>query len=526
MDSASLRGIGFLSSIALIVNNITGPGIPTLPNVYAESGWLLPTLCIVVVWALTTSSATMLCEAMEKIPGNRNYRKNLEYSTVVLHYLGERWHKAAELAVLGALQSLNIISVVQAAQVMDNAISAVFGGSCGLNFTPFENHILDVNGTAVPVPGSTRFFTCINTNNMTNGNAWGCHLVMSLGFVVSAGLTLPFAWVDLEDNIIYQNICFCGAFVCWGLWFLFCMVTMANISPSLPAVNTNPQTGRMAGILGAVLFNFGFVTTVPTWVNSKRVAVSTNRSLWSSSLLCLAVFIGLGWGGAVAFPGALRGPVTNTCELQVKDPDYNCASNLIVALSQKPALPQWLRAQPSMETLIRFSVYLFPIFADLSGIPIFAIIIRNNLEQSGMSRWLSVFIGAIMPWLIGLPLLWMPNIVSQFLNYISLLAVGFSDFLIPMLVYIRLLQHGSGERSVEISLAADVTPKDSDSVLPTVWRPHEAFPAYLGCTGRIKTCFAATMATVLLMSSFVAFGVDVAQGSYSFDAQSCATAGA
>ena len=81
---------------------------------------------------------------MRKIPGNEHFRDRIEYTSIVDYYFGRKAYLAAQIGLNGALQSLNIISVIQSAQVMDNAISAMFGHSCGINLSPFP---LKVNGT-------------------------------------------------------------------------------------------------------------------------------------------------------------------------------------------------------------------------------------------------------------------------------------------------------------------------------------------------------------------------------------------
>ena len=53
------KKIGFFASVALLINNITGPGVPQLPNLFVESGWLTPVLCILGVWIMTTLSSAM-----------------------------------------------------------------------------------------------------------------------------------------------------------------------------------------------------------------------------------------------------------------------------------------------------------------------------------------------------------------------------------------------------------------------------------------------------------------------------------
>ena len=46
-----------------------------LPLVYQQAGWLTPTLAILITFVLSSYACTMLCEAMQMIPGNRNFEK-------------------------------------------------------------------------------------------------------------------------------------------------------------------------------------------------------------------------------------------------------------------------------------------------------------------------------------------------------------------------------------------------------------------------------------------------------------------
>jgi amino acid permease len=41
-----------------------------LPLLNQQAGWLTPTVAMVVVYVLSSFAATMLCEAMQRIPGN------------------------------------------------------------------------------------------------------------------------------------------------------------------------------------------------------------------------------------------------------------------------------------------------------------------------------------------------------------------------------------------------------------------------------------------------------------------------
>jgi hypothetical protein len=163
------KNISYFAGIALLINNITGPGVPQLPNIFAEAGWLVPTIIILVVrapsasaaeaparvpasspapdpvmhppapahprhtqiWVMTSLSTVMYCEAMRKIPGNEHFRGRIEFTTIVKYYFGDCAYVCAQIGLNGALQSLNIISVIQSAQVMDNTISTIWGALAG-----------------------------------------------------------------------------------------------------------------------------------------------------------------------------------------------------------------------------------------------------------------------------------------------------------------------------------------------------------------------------------------------------------
>ena len=47
-------------------------------------------------------------------------------------------------------------------------------------------------------------------------------------------------------------------------------------------------------MLGTILFNFGFVTTVPSWVNEKKPHVSVNKTVWISTFCCNLIFFVIG----------------------------------------------------------------------------------------------------------------------------------------------------------------------------------------------------------------------------------------
>jgi len=514
------KSIGMFASVALLVNNITGPGVPGLANMFVESGWLFPVITIIAIWAMTSLSAAMFCEAMRKIPGNEHFRDRVEYTTIVDYYFGRKWYIAAQVGLNGALQSLNIISVVQSAQVMDNLISVIFGKTCALNLSPFQSIWTDPAGMNHNVAGSTDIFSCINTNHLDAGNAWGCHVVLTAGFLVTAAMAIPCGRWNLDDNMYIQVVCFVLTIACWAIWMIAGFTAFDGPeSAGIPAINTDPNTGSQAGVLGVILFNFGFVTAVPSWINEKRPHVSTNKALWLSTTICIIVFFCVGLPAAIGFSDVLQGPVSGTCARQTTDQSFNCANDVLQVITDSPLTPAAWQSGVG-RFVLKASVFLFPIVAVVSSIPIFSIVIKYNMIENGFSQPVSFFWGVLFPWLVGFPLLYMPNILSQFINFTSLVFVSFTDFIVPWALYIK-LQNG---RVSETGVAEDGSFLCEAEQEINI-HAHYAISRRLRVSANTKRCVSIVLMFVLAIAAAVATVLTVVQGTYAMNLQVCALVG-
>eukprot|EP00039_Didymoeca_costata_P013080 m.193963 g.193963 ORF g.193963 m.193963 type:complete len:557 (+) comp15670_c0_seq5:103-1773(+) len=440
------KTIGMFAGVALLINNITGPGVPGLPNMFAEAGWLIPTVLFLLIWAMSSLSTTMYCEAMRRIPGNEHFRGRIEYTTIVEYYFGRTWYIASQIGLNGALQSLNIISVIQSAQVMDKAISAMFKRSCAFNLSPFS-----LSGDHGKLAQSTEFWSCIDVNSVSDGDAWGCHVVMTMGFITTLLITIPMGYYNLDDNMIIQVIAFVLTVGCWIVWILASFSADPHSQPlpygnttgqgtwTIPMYNSDSNFGSQAGVLGTILFNYGFVTTVPSWVNEKKPSVSVNKSVWFSTFMCNIIFFAIGIPGALGFKYYLAGPATNNCAYGVDTNDPgNCMQDLMSVLSNRTMAPDSWVKHKGLEGLLEASVYLFPIVAVLSSIPVFSIVIKYNCIENGLSKRFSIFWGVLFPWLVSIPLLYQPNALNQIINLSSLFFVSFTDFIVPWCLFIML----------------------------------------------------------------------------------------
>merc|ERR1712072_844984 len=108
------------------------------------------------------------------------------------------------------------------------------------------------------------------------------------------------------------------------------------------------------------------------------------------------------------------------------------------ALTQSKTEPGSWAAHGFSDSLLSMSVYLFPIAAVVSSIPIFSIVIEYNLLENCFSKASSFGFAVVLPWAIGFPLLYMPNVLAQFVNFTSLIFVTFTDFIVPLALYAKL----------------------------------------------------------------------------------------
>lgn len=442
-------------------------------------------------------------------------------------YFGRKWYIASQIGLNGALQCLNIVSVIQSAQVMDNLISVIFGKSCGLNFTPFPGRFeQDGKATISPIPGSTDFFTCFNTNNLDGGNAWGCHVILSAGFIVTAAMAIPCGRWNLDDNMLIQTVAFILTILCWLIWIAASFSGFSGPeAASVPAFNTNQYTGTQAGVLGNILFNFGFVTTVPSWVNEKRPRVSTNSVLWIATAMCVGIFFIVGLPGAFAFSDVMQGPVTGSCNRQLNpdsptyDKSFNCPNDMLQLLTDENLIPSsW--SGPFAKVVLKTSVFLFPVVAVVSSIPVFSIVIKYNMIENNFSKTTAFLWGVVFPWLIGFPLLYMPNVLGQFVNFTSLIFVSFTDFIVPWALYVKLQDRREAPGGVleENSVLGEL--EISEGVAA-----HYAVPRRFGMSGFAKRQSSYVLMIILGVSSLIATYLTIQQGTYALDLQVCALVG-
>ena len=82
------KTIGVFGAIVLVMNNVTGPGMLTLPALYQTAGWLPTTLACVAVASLSATAACFFCDAFALLPGNAGFARRAEFNAPFKHHFG------------------------------------------------------------------------------------------------------------------------------------------------------------------------------------------------------------------------------------------------------------------------------------------------------------------------------------------------------------------------------------------------------------------------------------------------------
>lgn len=379
------KTIGFIGGLSLLINNITGPAMVTMPLLFQNAGWFTPTLVLLIMTAFSVFASSLMCEAMAAIPGNHHFEGRVEFSTLVSFFFGKKGHIIAQLFINVSLQCANIAAIIECAQVADDAIIKILGRSCGLQLYPHFS------------------WQCV-TEAATSDSPFdnNAYYLFTAGFLFMMVIVIPMGMLNLDDNIFIQIIANIFLVIVTTDFLITFFMHGLNFS-NVPFFKGSGQ----APVLGVIMANYGFVTTIPSWCSEKKLDVSVNRSLWMAVPVASSVFWVWGFFGALSF----------------KYPDDSDILSVINSSKYSNLLTQVL-------------VYLFPIMILATTIPVFSIIVRYNLLQSKINKKGANFLAVVLPWLVVIPFLTGSGL-NNVLNWGTLLFTSVANFVIPFAIYIK-----------------------------------------------------------------------------------------
>ncbi|KAG0244720.1 hypothetical protein BGX31_008609 [Mortierella sp. GBA43] len=319
---------------------------------------------------------------MTEVPGNEHFQSNVEFSNLVLCFFGRRYHLLVQIICFLAMQTTNIASIAVSAQLFDNLLIHIFHRTCGIQVYPSVG------------------FVCV-TDQLQSASPFTGVMIMTAGILLAFSMILPLGLLKLSENIWIQLVSF-TLLILIVLQWIVTFFTHGLTTENVPAIGTD-----ISQVFGTILFNYAFVTTVPSWANAKQPSVSIHKTVnWSVGITTFIYIV-------VAILGGMAYRVSND-------------SSLIQAIG----------SSPDVTVLSQITGYAFPIAALITSIPVNIIVIRYNLVQSGTCNllWANLCAG-VFPWLVAIPCMtgaWLTMII----NWSSLFLVSAANFIIPFVLYI------------------------------------------------------------------------------------------
>lgn len=385
-----------------------------LPIVYQQSGWLMPTVVLIVMCCCSSLCATFLCDTISRVPGNSKFEERIEFETVFHVFMGPMWGTVAQVMFVICLMSQCIASIIDTAQVLDGFVVYLFGTTYGLEVLP------------VPQFRSWSHRECNRDANeycspFQDGDV---SVILTVGYMALTLLVLPMGCMNLNENIAIQIV----SFTMLGLLTTVFVINYCYIGLDFQRVPMIGPPSNWASALGTVVFNYAYIILLPSWVNEKKPEVSVNKTVWYSGIGATVMYILMGWLGAAAFP------------------DVN-ANVLDVLVS--PHQPAGLEESHGWHQFIQVCAMLFAIGIIGLGIPIFCIMMRYNLLVARVaSPNMSLFWGNVFPYLVSW-LLYQGNLSETMIEWTGNTTNAAINFLAPLVLTIVALSAASAATSGE-----------------------------------------------------------------------------
>ena len=400
-DGYGGKSIGFFASMCLLCNNICSAGMVQIPTVFQAAGWLYPTLIFMMTSLVACLASLLLCKAVAWISGNRNYEKRVEFSGFA-RSLFPRWLYLVTVGVLiFSFMSNNVSAIVVSAQVMDSTLIAMFHKTCAM--------IIYNSGNNTKLHG---VFDCISElDGSLSDSPFGDAYVISIGFLIVMAAVVPLGYLNLDDNMWVQVGGMALLSACVFVW-MGQFMEMGLDAVRMPAVSTSGYDI----VLSSIIFNYGYVATIPSWLNEKGPGVGVVWSNIIAVVFATALYFILGVFGGLALPVGTQ--------------------DVLTAIDQDSST--WI--------VSKIATYIFPIANLMSSIPVFAILIRYNLLNSGIcgKTFANVF-AVLLPWILAL-FFYAGSQLTQLMNWSSAIFFVLLNLVIPIYMFVvqykRVKRHG------------------------------------------------------------------------------------
>ncbi|CAG8537683.1 8609_t:CDS:2 [Funneliformis caledonium] len=134
-------------------------------------------------------------------------------------------------------------------------------------------------------------FICVDEETNENSPFGSNYMLATSGFMITLAFCVPLTFLDLVDNIKVNVL----ANYIVSISQILCLFS-AMTKDYIPLVSNDQSQ-----VVGTVLFNYAFITTIPSWVNDLRPDVCIRKSIWYSVVISTASYSALGILGGMAY---------------------------------------------------------------------------------------------------------------------------------------------------------------------------------------------------------------------------------
>jgi hypothetical protein len=400
LDKAS-QDIGLVPSFVLIINNTIGPAMMGLPRIFQRAGIIPTMVTIISVTIMTSLTCTCLADTIASIPGNKHFSKEISFSMAFKYIIGPFWFTVVEILFIVSCLVQVSASLVETAQSLDGFLASfLVGKTYAIELIPSLPRLVDWSPSE-----------CVD-NDLIESSLEDCtpfhhagDYVLTLGYFLTTLFYMPFGKGHLNGTMIIQYVSF-GFFILCTTVFL-CEFINGDWAYIAKVTWFGDDYSQLAGV---VLFNFAFCTTVPSWLAEKEENVDVNSVIWSSTTLSCFFYIIFGFLAAISFDDA--------------------GSNTLVLLSSN-----------KVHLATRVAAALFGVAIIGAGVPVFCIIVKSTLYNSGTcSAKMAVFIGCVLPYLTSWTI-YQGEFLISLLNWTGLVLHGLVAFVLPLILCIKAIEY-------------------------------------------------------------------------------------
>lgn len=298
---------------------------------------------------------------------------------------------------------------------MDSLLIQLFDKTCALSFT--------------------EGWVCVSKIS-SSGSPFNSYILFSFGYLISAALVLPLSLMSLVENIKFQLASVATLFVVMAIWIY--IFASHGLNRGVPLIGSD-----QSGLVGFVISNFAFITTVPSFINELSRHVSIHKTIAYPILVCVVLYIVIGLTGAASF-------------------QINSSSDILATLS----------SSHQSKALITIVNILFPIAVLVTSIPVFAIVIRYNLVRGDFcSNGYAIVWASFLPWVLIIPFQTKGWLVLV-MNWTSLVFGSSTNFVIPLLLYLASKRFSA---STADTAGGDLFVLHRETSLASIHSPHRNF---------------------------------------------------